>query len=76
MKELAAAGRRGRTVPTTSRSGLARMLAMRYVTERSISPDAVLYVITPIAAGEYSPTRRDEMGIRHAGASHLALWSA
>jgi hypothetical protein len=46
MKELAAAGRRGRTVPTTSRSGLARMLAMRYVTERSISPDAVLYVIT------------------------------
>ena len=46
MKELAAAGRRGRTVPATSRSALARLVEMHYVTERPISPDTVLYVIT------------------------------
>ena len=46
MKELAAAGPRGRTMPTTSRSGLARMIEMHYVTARTISPDTVLYVIT------------------------------
>jgi len=46
MKELAAAGRRGRTVPTTSRSGLTRLVEMHYVTARPINPDTVLYVIT------------------------------
>ena len=46
MKELAAVGRRGRTVPTTSRSALARLVEMHYVTACPISPDAALYVIT------------------------------
>ena len=46
MKELAAAGSRGRIMPTTSRSGLARMVQMHYVTARQISPDTVQYVIT------------------------------
>jgi hypothetical protein len=46
MKELAAAGRWGRTMPTTSRTGLGRLVEMHYVTERPISPDTVLYVIT------------------------------
>jgi hypothetical protein len=46
MKELTAAGPRGRTMPTTSRSGLPRMVEMHYVTARQISPDTVLYVIT------------------------------
>ena len=46
MKELTAAGPRGRTMPTTSRSALARLVEMHYVTARPISPDAALYVIT------------------------------
>jgi hypothetical protein len=32
LKELAAAGRRGRTVPTTSHTGLDRTVEMHYVT--------------------------------------------
>jgi hypothetical protein len=46
LKTLAAAGRCGRTVPTTSRAGLARMVAKHYVTALSTSTDAVLYIIT------------------------------
>ena len=46
MKELAAAGRQGRTVPATNRSGLARMIEKRYVKRRLIGVHGVRYVIT------------------------------
>ena len=46
MKELAAAGRRGRTVPAANRSGLARMIDKRYVKTRLIGVHGVRYVIT------------------------------
>jgi len=46
MKELAAAGRRGRVVPAAVRSGLVRMVDKHYVTARPISPHMILYVIT------------------------------
>ena len=45
MKELAAAGRQGRTVPA-DRSGLARMIDKRYVKTRLIDVHEVRYVIT------------------------------
>ena len=35
MKELAAAGRQGRTIPATSRSGLGRMIEKHYVAHRA-----------------------------------------
>jgi hypothetical protein len=46
MKELAAAGRQGRTVPAANRSGLARMIDKRYVKTRLIGVHEVRYVIT------------------------------
>ena len=46
MKELAAAGRQGRTIPAADRSGLARMVDKRYVKTRLIGVHQVRYVIT------------------------------
>jgi hypothetical protein len=46
MKELAAAGRQGRTVPAINRSGLARMIEKRYVERHLIGGYGVRYVIT------------------------------
>ena len=46
MKELAAAGRQGRTIPAADRSGLARMVDKRYVKTRLIGIHEVRYVIT------------------------------
>ena len=46
MKKLAAAGRRGRIVPGSARSGLARMVDKHYVKARPIGPHMILYVIT------------------------------
>ena len=46
MKELAAAGRQGRTVAATNRSGLARMIEKRYVKRRPVGVHGVRYVIT------------------------------
>ena len=46
MKELAAAGRQGRTIPAADRSGLARMIDKRYVKTRLIGVHEVRYVIT------------------------------
>ena len=46
MKVLAAAGRRGRTIPATDRSGLTRMVDKRYVKTRLIGVHEVRYVIT------------------------------
>jgi hypothetical protein len=46
MKELAAAGRQGRTVPAADRSGLVRMIEKRYVKTRLLGVHEVRYVIT------------------------------
>jgi hypothetical protein len=46
MKELAVAGRQGRTVPAANRSGLVRMIEKRYVKTRLIGVHEVRYVIT------------------------------
>ena len=46
MKELAAAGRQGRTIPATSRSGLGRMIEKHYVKKSPIGVHGVRYVIT------------------------------
>ena len=45
MKELAATGRQGRTVPAADRSGLVRMIEKRYVKTRLIGVHEVRYVI-------------------------------
>ena len=44
MKELAAAGRQGRTVPAANRAGLARMIEKRYVKTCLIGVHGVRYV--------------------------------
>ena len=46
MKELAAAGRQGRAMPATSRSGLGRMVEKRYVKKSLMGVHGVRYVIT------------------------------
>ena len=46
MKELAAAGRRGRVVPAAVSSGLVRLVDRHYVKAKPISPHMILYVIT------------------------------
>ena len=46
MKELAAAGRQGRTVLAANRSGLARMIEKHYVKTFLIGVHGVRYVIT------------------------------
>ena len=48
MKELAAAGRQGRTVPAANRSGLARMIEKRYVKTCLIGVHGVRCVITRV----------------------------
>jgi hypothetical protein len=47
LKELAAAGPRGRT-STTVRADLARLIQAHYVIERSEKTDTVIYVITDL----------------------------
>jgi hypothetical protein len=47
MKELAVAGRQGRTVLAANRSGLARMTEKHYVKTSLIGVHGVRYVITP-----------------------------
>ena len=46
MKELAVAGRQGRTVAAANRSGLARMIEKRYVKRYLVGVHGVRYVIT------------------------------
>jgi hypothetical protein len=46
MKELAVAGRQGRTVAAANRSGLARMIEKRYVKRYLVGVQGVRYVIT------------------------------
>jgi hypothetical protein len=47
LKQLAAAGKTGRTITgLKSRTGLLRLVALKYVTEQSVSLDTVLYLIT------------------------------
>jgi hypothetical protein len=47
LKELKGAGERGRLISGAApRAGLARLVKAAYVTERAVSLDAVMYVIT------------------------------
>ena len=47
LKQLAAAGERGRTISVpTPQVGMKRLVSLRYVTDQAISMNTVLYVIT------------------------------
>lgn len=49
LKELKAAGERGRLISgASSRTGLARLVKAHYVKEKAVSLDAVLYLITQL----------------------------
>ena len=47
LKQLAAAGERGRTISVpTPQVDMKRLVSLRYVTDQAVNMDTVLYVIT------------------------------
>ena len=46
LKQLAAAGERGRTSVPTPQVDMKRLVSLRYVTDQAVNMDTVLYVIT------------------------------
>ena len=47
LKQLAGAGERGRTInPLIIPRGIRRLVNLRYISEKAVSPDTVVYLIT------------------------------
>jgi hypothetical protein len=46
LKQLAGAGKAGRTVTSLTSRGLSRLVRLKYVNEQSVSLDTVHYLIT------------------------------